>query len=74
MDAKTLLHYSEAVGEDQVQRTLPIEFVSANLTAEEGALWETCAVTHIRLEQENIPAEFSARVLGELVEDKVSIS
>jgi hypothetical protein len=72
MDAKTLSHCSEAVGEERVRRTLPVDFVSANLTAEERALWERCAMTHVRLEQEKISGVFSARVLRELAEVNLS--
>lgn len=68
MDAKTLAYCSKEIGEERVDRTLPVEFVSANLTAEENALWERCAVNHTRLEQENIPTEFSRRVLRDLAE------
>jgi len=45
---------------------LPATFVTANLTPAERAIWQKCTITHIRLEQENIPPAVSNPVLGRL--------
>ena len=66
MDAETLASCSEETGKEKVERTLSVDFVAANLTPKEHALWQTCAARHIRLEQENIPSEFSKPVLDKL--------
>jgi hypothetical protein len=66
MDAETLAGCSEETGKEEVEGTLSVDFVTANLTPEEHALWKTCAVSHIRLEQENIPSAFSRPVLDQL--------
>lgn len=66
MDAETLAGCSEETGKEEVEGTLSVDFVTANLTPDEHALWKTCAVSHIRLEQENIPSEFSRPILDQL--------
>jgi hypothetical protein len=66
MDAETLACCSEETGKEEVEGTLSVDLVAANLTLEEHALWRVCAVNHVRLEQENIPSHFSTRVLNQL--------
>jgi len=67
MDAETLAGCSEETGKEEVEGTLSVDFVTANLTPDEHALWKACAVSHIRLEQENIPTEFSRAILDQLL-------
>ena len=37
-----------------VEATLPEEFVATNLSEAERQLWQRCATTHFRLEQEHL--------------------
>ena len=40
MDAETLAGCSEETGKEEVEGTLSVDFVTANLTPDEHALWE----------------------------------
>jgi hypothetical protein len=68
MDEETLAQCSGLTGEENVQGTLPAEFVAANLTPAELGLWKICAVRHIRLEQENVPLQVSQSILSKIAE------
>ena len=57
MDKETLTRCHDLVQIENVDATLPPDFVAANLTSAEKALWEKCADGHTRLEQERIPRE-----------------
>jgi len=57
MDEETLARCHNQVHVENVDATLPTDFVAAHLTLEEQALWKKCANSHLRLEQEWIPPE-----------------
>jgi hypothetical protein len=67
MDEATLDHCREFCGRENVNGTLPAEFVTANLQPAERAMWQRCASAHLRLEQENIPTNVSLAALQHLV-------
>jgi hypothetical protein len=69
MDDKTLLHCAAEARKESVASTLPAAFVADNLTSAERVTWQKCAATHLRLEQENIPAVVSSAALIRLSED-----
>jgi hypothetical protein len=66
MDEQTREHCCDKVGTEKVESTLPSEFVSVQLTAEERELWQKCAEHHLRLEQEWIPRDFAIQTLNAL--------
>lgn len=66
MDEETLARCATVTGQETVTGVLPATFVTANLTPAERAIWQKCTITHIRLEQENIPPAVSNPVLGRL--------
>jgi hypothetical protein len=55
MDEETLTQCRDQVGVEEVDPTLPADFVSAQLIPAELELWRKCAEGHLRLEQERIP-------------------
>jgi hypothetical protein len=66
MDEETLTRCHDLVEIENVAATLPPDFVAANLTSAEKALWQKCANGHTRLEQERIPREVMIPVLNVL--------
>ena len=64
MDERTLARCSDQVGVENVEPTLPADFVAAHLTPTEETLWKECAERHLRLEQERIPREVAIHVLN----------
>jgi hypothetical protein len=66
MDDATLVKCHDHVGSENVESTLPPDFVAANLAPTEKALWQKCADRHSRLEQEHIPREVMIPALNAL--------
>jgi hypothetical protein len=66
MNDETLARCRDQVAIENVEATLPPEFVAAHLTPAEKALWEQCAYGHWRLEQERIPREVIIPALNAL--------
>ena len=66
MNDETLARCRDQVAIENVEATLPPEFVAAHLTPAEKALWEQCAYGHSRLEQERIPREVIIPALNAL--------
>jgi len=54
MDAETADRFKGLATRETVEATLPEEFVSTNLTEAEREIWQRCATTHFRLEQEHL--------------------
>jgi hypothetical protein len=63
MDEATLRKCENRIGSEDVESTLPREFVEQHLTTAEGLLWKRCLEHHLRLEQEHIPADVAFPVL-----------
>ena len=74
MDEETLTRCHDLVEIEDVEPTLPPDFVAANLTSAEKALWEKCANGHTRLEQERIPREVVIPALNTLAPSASEIS
>lgn len=66
MDDETLARCQDQIGFENVEATLPPDFVAGQLTPIEKALWERCADGHLRLEQEHIPREVIIPALNDL--------
>jgi hypothetical protein len=67
MDKGTLDRCREFCGQENVDGTLPVSFVTANLQPAERTMWQRCASEHLRLEQENIPTNVSFSALRHLI-------
>jgi hypothetical protein len=64
MDEDTLNECSDQASVENVDGTLPADFVSSHLLVTEKALWEKCVDHHLRLEQERIPRELVIAALN----------
>ncbi len=66
MDVETFARCHVAIRVENVEGILAPDFLEANLTEAEHALWKKCAMNHLRLEQENIPDERSNLILRQI--------
>jgi len=66
MDAETADQFAALATRESVEATLPEEFVATNLSEAERQLWQRCATTHFRLEQEHLPHPNVKEILSHL--------